>query len=73
MGPFLMGMIAAVDRSGNYSVMIPASQLGGISIGHAVIASLLNSGNPSLINYYSGSFIALSILIYFVLFRNRSE
>ena len=72
-GPFLMGMIAAVDRSGNYSVMIPASQLGGISIGHAVIASLLNSGNPSLINYYSGSFIALSILIYFVLFRNRSE
>ena len=72
-GPFLMGMIAAVDRSGNYSVMIPASQLGGISIGHAVIASLLNSGNPSLINYYSGSFIALSILIYFILFRNRSE
>ena len=72
-GPFLMGMIAAVDRSGNYSVMIPASQLGGISIGHAVIASLLNSGNPSLINYYSGSFIALSILIYFILFLNRSE
>lgn len=72
-GPFLMGMIAAVDRSGNYSVMIPASQLGGISIGHAVIASLLNSGNPSLINYYSGSFIALSILIYFILFKNRSE
>jgi len=71
-GPFLMGMIAGVDKSGNYSVMIPASQLGGISIGHAVIASLLNSGNPSLINYFSGAFIALSILIYFLLFRNKT-
>tara|TARA_B100001029_G_scaffold34358_1_gene26075 strand:- start:642 stop:1151 length:510 start_codon:yes stop_codon:yes gene_type:complete len=71
-GPFLMGMIAGVDKSGNYSVMIPASQLGGISIGHAVIASLLNTGNPSLINYFSGAFIALSILIYFLLFRNKT-
>jgi hypothetical protein len=65
-------MIAGVDKSGNYSVMIPASQLGGISIGHAVIASLLNTGNPSLINYFSGAFIGLSILIYFLLFRNKT-
>ena len=72
-GPFLMGMVASVDKSGNYSVMIPASQLGGIAIGHAVVASILSTGNPSLINYASGSFIALSILIYFMLFRNRTE
>ena len=72
-GPFLMGMVASVDKSGNYSVMIPASQLGGIAIGHAVIASILSTGNPSLINYFSGSFIALSVLIYFMLFRNRTE
>ena len=71
-GPFSMGMVASVDKSGNYSVMIPAAQLGGISIGHAVIASLLNTGNPLLINYFSGLFIALSVLIYFMLFRDRT-
>ena len=32
-GPFLMGMVANVDKTGQYSVLIPASQLGGISIG----------------------------------------
>ncbi|GIT37814.1 MAG: hypothetical protein Ct9H300mP6_16820 [Gammaproteobacteria bacterium] len=40
-GPFLMGMVASVDETGKYSVLIPASQLGGISIGHAIIAVLL--------------------------------
>ncbi|HIG35069.1 MAG TPA: MFS transporter, partial [Gammaproteobacteria bacterium] len=40
-GPFLMGMIANLDESGRYSVLIPASQLGGIALGHAVIASLV--------------------------------
>lgn len=72
-GPFLMGMIATVDKTGSYSVMIPASQLGGISIGHAVIASILNTGNPMLINYFSGLFIALSIMLYLLLFKNQSE
>jgi hypothetical protein len=66
-------MIATVDKTGSYSVMIPASQLGGISIGHAVIASILNTGNPMLINYFSGLFIALSIMLYLLLFKNQSE
>ena len=63
-GPFLMGLIASVDESGNYSVLIPASQLGGIAIGHGVIASLIQGNNMGLINYYCAAVIFLSAFLY---------
>lgn len=63
-GPFLMGMVANVDKTGQYSVLIPASQLGGISIGHAVIASLIQGNNLALVNYFCAGVILISILLY---------
>ena len=59
-----MGLIASVDESGNYSVLIPASQLGGIAIGHGVIASLIQGNNMGLINYYCAAVIFLSVFLY---------
>ena len=63
-GPFLMGMIANLDESGRYSVLIPASQLGGISIGHAVIASLVQGSNLVLVNYFCAGAIFLSVFLF---------
>jgi hypothetical protein len=63
-GPFLMGMVANVDKTGQYSVLIPASQLGGVSIGHAVIASLIQGNNLALVNYFCAGVILISILLY---------
>ena len=63
-GPFLMGMIASVDESGRYSVLIPASQLGGIALGHAVIASLVQGNNLVLVNYFCAGAIFLSVFLF---------
>ena len=63
-GPFLMGMVASVDETGKYSVLIPASQLGGISIGHAVIAALIEGNNLVLVNYFCALVILISIVLY---------
>jgi predicted MFS family arabinose efflux permease len=63
-GPFLMGMIANLDESGRYSVLIPASQLGGIALGHAVIASLVQGSNLVLVNYFCAGAIFLSIFLF---------
>ena len=63
-GPFLMGMIANLDESGRYSVLIPASQLGGIALGHAVIASLVQGSNLVLVNYFCAGVIFLSIFLF---------
>ena len=63
-GPFLMGMIANLDESGRYSVLIPASQLGGIALGHAVIASLVQGSNLILVNYFCAGAIFLSIFLF---------
>jgi hypothetical protein len=59
-----MGMVANVDKTGQYSVLIPASQLGGISIGHVVIASLIQGNNLALVNYFCAGVILISILLY---------
>ena len=63
-GPFLMGMIANLDESGRYSVLIPASQLGGIALGHAVVASLVQGSNLVLVNYFCAGAIFLSIFLF---------
>ena len=63
-GPFLMGMIATMDNTGRFSALIPASQLGGIAIGQAIIASLVQGNNLALINYFCGAVIFLSALIF---------
>ena len=63
-GPFLMGMIANLDESGRYSVLIPASQLGGIALGHAVIASVVQGSNLVLVNYFCAGAIFLSIFLF---------
>ena len=63
-GPFLMGMIANLDESGRYSVLIPASQLGGIALGHAVIASLIQGSKLILVNYFCAGAIFLSIFLF---------
>ena len=63
-GPFLMGMIANLDESGRYSVLIPASQLGGIALGHAVIASLVQGSKLILVNYFCAGAIFLSIFLF---------
>ena len=59
-----MGMIASVDESGRYSVLIPASQLGGIALGHAVIASLVQGNNLVLVNYFCAGAIFLSVFLF---------
>jgi hypothetical protein len=59
-----MGMIATMDNTGRFSALIPASQLGGIAIGQAIIASLLQGNNLALINYFCGAVIFLSALIF---------
>jgi predicted MFS family arabinose efflux permease len=63
-GPFLMGMIATMDNTGRFSALIPASQLGGIAIGQAIIASLVQGNNLALINYFCAIVIFLSALIF---------
>ena len=66
-GPFLMGMVANLDESGRYSVLIPASQLGGISFGHAVIASLVQGNNLVLVNYFCAGAIFLSVFLFIMI------
>ena len=72
-GPFLMGMIASVDESGRYSVLIPASQLGGIALGHAVIASLIQGNNLVLVNYFCAGAIFLSIFLFIMVAGKMSQ
>jgi predicted MFS family arabinose efflux permease len=66
-GPFLMGMVASLDESGRYSVLIPASQLGGIALGHAVIASLVQGNNLVLVNYFCAGAIFLSVVLFIMI------
>ena len=72
-GPFLMGMIANLDESGRYSVLIPASQLGGIALGHAVIASLVQGSNLVLVNYFCAGAIFLSIFLFVLVSRKINK
>ena len=72
-GPFLMGMIASVDESGRYSVLIPASQLGGIALGHAVIASLVQGNNLVLVNYFCAGAIFLSVFLFIMVAGKMSR
>jgi len=72
-GPFLMGMIANLDESGRYSVLIPASQLGGIALGHAVIASLVQGSNLVLVNYFCAGAIFLAIFLFVLVSRKINK
>ena len=72
-GPFLMGMVANLDESGRYSVLIPASQLGGISLGHAVIASLVQGNNLVLVNYFCAGAIFLSVFLFIMIAGKMSR
>ena len=72
-GPFLMGMVASVDETGKYSVLIPASQLGGISIGHAIIAGLIEGNNLVLVNYFCAMVILISIVLYTITSRQINK
>ena len=72
-GPFLMGMVASVDETGKYSVLIPASQLGGISIGHAIIAALIEGNNLVLVNYFCAMVILISIVLYTITSRQINK
>ena len=68
-----MGMIASVDETGRYSVLIPASQLGGISLGHAVIASLIQGNNLALVNYFCAGAIFLSVFLFIMVAGKMSQ
>ena len=72
-GPFLMGMIATMDKTGRFSALIPASQLGGIALGGAIIASLAQGNNLVTINYFCALVIFLSVFLFIMVAGKMSK
>ena len=72
-GPFLMGMIATMDKTGRFSALIPASQLGGIALGGAIIASLAQGNNLVTINYFCALVIFLSVFLFILVSGKMSK
>lgn len=63
-GPFFMGAIAASDKGGKISVLIPAAQTSGFFIGPAIVGMFLESTGLVAVNYITIAFCALSLVIF---------
>jgi hypothetical protein len=50
-GPFIMGAIASSDTGGKVSVLIPAAQTAGFSVGPMIAVAFMTEGSYSAANY----------------------
>ncbi len=63
-GPFFMGAIAASDKSGKISVLIPAAQTSGFFIGPIVVGLFLERAGLAAVNYVTITFCLASLIIF---------
>jgi len=72
-GPYLMGMVAASDKTGRISVLIPVAQTGGFALGPAIAGGMMVGDSLTAANNVGsiGIFIALVIFVPTVLRINR--
>ena len=64
-GPFIMGAIASSDPGGKVSVLIPAAQTAGFSVGPMIAVAFMTEGSYSAANYTTivCCLIALAIFV----------
>jgi predicted MFS family arabinose efflux permease len=63
-GPFLMGAIASADPSGKITVLIPAAQTAGFSIGPLIAVSFMTEGSFNAANYTTMICCAIALVIF---------
>jgi predicted MFS family arabinose efflux permease len=63
-GPFIMGAIASADTSGKISVLIPAAQTAGFSIGPLIAVAFMTEGSFIAANYTTMICCAIALVIF---------
>ena len=63
-GPFIMGAIASADTGGKVSVLIPAAQTAGFSIGPMIAVAFMTEGSFIAANYTTIISCAIALVIF---------
>jgi predicted MFS family arabinose efflux permease len=62
--PYQMGLVAAVDTTGRFTVLIPLFQAAGIALGPALAAVYLESAGYIVVNAIGAGFAVLALLLF---------
>ena len=68
---FIMGMVANADKTGRYTVLLPAAQSGGLSLGVAMSAFFVQGYGPVLSYLCAATVVATALA--FVLVSRKIE
>jgi predicted MFS family arabinose efflux permease len=63
-GPFIMGAIASADTGGKVSVLIPAAQTAGFSIGPMIAVAYMTEGSLIAANYTTIICCAIALVVF---------
>jgi len=69
---FIMGMVANADKTGRYTVLLPAAQSGGLSLGVAMSAFFVQGYGPGVISYLCAAALVATAFV-FVLVSRKIE
>ena len=70
---YLLGVIAKLDTSGKYVVVMNGMLGIGVAVGPSIAAALIRNGDYSGINLAAGAGVALTLVLFlFVIFRSRA-
>lgn len=70
--PFQMGLVARVDTTGRFVVLITAFQGVGIAIAPALTAQLISGDSYIAVNYMGGIMVVISLLLFLPIVGSRS-
>ena len=62
--PYLLGYLAAIDKSGRYVVVSAAMQTGGMGLGPAIVALLITGADYDSVLWFGQVCFALSLLLF---------
>ena len=69
---FIMGMVANADKTGRYTVLLPAAQSGGLSLALAMSAFFVQGYGPGVISYLCAAALVATAFV-FVLVSRKIE
>jgi predicted MFS family arabinose efflux permease len=66
---FIMGMVANADKTGRYTVLLPAAQSGGLSLALAMSAFFVQGYGPGVISYICAAALVATALAFVLVSR----
>ena len=66
---FIMGMVASADKTGRYTVLLPAAQSGGLSLAVAMSAFFVQGYGPDVISYICATALVVTALAFVLVSR----